>query len=390
MKFITIVCCCVVSSGFCQDLSDQTRIHNNFSLQIYRSTVAENENLFISPLSIRVALLAASAGARGDTKKQYDAIVGNFDDAKQFLSEISGMSDQLDLFGPRNKLEIANSVWTNNSIHIKDEFIKTLRNNFSSEQFGFNPKDPRQAQDEVNNWVSEKTHGRITNMPGPGEHDACVIINAIYFFDKWQRRFKVKQTKPRTFHDTNGSKQDFPTMHSHDEYLYFENAELQALTLYYESQLEMIVLLPRRNDGIKGLEKMLDNTLVQQVAHSSNPHPVDVFLPKFKLRSEIGLPSGVDDPLDPLFSATADYSGIAEPSPGIGGVIHKTFIEIDEKKTEAAAVSEIAITTGRGGELPPPPEPKVFRADHPFMFLIVDKMYGGIVFAGRFVKPEND
>jgi serpin B len=387
---LTSILCILVSLAMAQRDDKQAEIHNNFSLKVYKATATGAENLFISPYSLRIAMLAASAGANGETRIQFENLVGNFAQANGFLREISG-NEELDFFYKRNPLEVANSVWTNNSFSVKDSFVKTLKNDLHSDHFSFNPTEIHEVATRIDSWVDEKTHGKITNMPPPGPGSACIIINAIYFQDKWRISFKNRKTKLRTFRAIDGTKQELPTMFSDEMYNYYETPDMQALRLGYESQFEMIILLPRKDSGLKDLESTIDHQLIRDIQIRSTGHPVSVFLPKFKLKNEIEMTSILaDNGFADLFAENADYTGISE-APGVspGSLIHKTFIEIDEKQTEAAAVSEfVVVGAGRNAEPPPPPEPKVFRADHPFMFLIVDSYTKGIVFAGRFVRGE--
>jgi serpin B len=153
----------------------------------------------------------------------------------------------------------------------------------------------------------------------------------------------------------------------------------------------MIVILPQDRYGILNIEKKLNYDYLKSINQSSYSHEVILSLPKFKIESEI-LPKEeiINMGYSVMFSDRADFTKMSiTDSLKIGRIIHKTFIEIDEKKTEAAAVTKadmVVIGYGTGGDPPPPPPPKIFNADHPFIFLIVDNRNNAIIFTGRFVK----
>lgn len=362
---LSLLFCLASSLGICQQ--------NRFSLQIYKASIVDSSNLFISPYSVREALLVLGTGARGSTRKELDSLIG------------SGGIDHA------QRLEVANSVWTNNHIHIKTDFVQRVTDDYHSEHFSFNPANVNEAGDRVNKWVTEKTHGKINDMPGPQPGDAVVIINAIYFKGSWSVRFRKRQTKPRSFNAIDGTRQELPTMFSNEMYRYFENEDLQALSLPYKDDFEMTVLLPRKDVSLKDIEATMDNATIDNIRRGLRSHPVSVFLPKFELKTEIDVRSSLETAgFVKVFSSTADYTGITEDSHVVpGALIHKTFISIDEKQTEAAAVTEMVVTAGPGpGDPSSPPEPRIFRADHPFMFLLTDTMTGDILFIGRFVKGK--
>lgn len=185
-------------------------------------------------------------------------------------------------------------------------------------------------------------------------------------------------------------KADLPFMRSQLNYRYYEDSLLKALTLPYAcDQLSMLVLLPSDRYGLEDVEGRLNLGYLKQILGSSYSHEVIVSLPKFKIESEV-YPKETLAALgsEEMFSDHADFSGISKSKPlKIGTVVHKTFIEVSEKKTEAAAVTRVdmVITGYGGGPGAPPPPPKIFKADHPFIFLIIDNRTGLLFFVGRYV-----
>lgn len=376
---LTLIFLLSIATAYSQDFTEQSRIHNDFSFMVYRASLKDTSNLFISPYSIRLALLATAEGSKGETKSQYDKLIGSYGGAKSFIKEMNS-----------DKLDVANSLWANQEIKIKDEFIKASQTKFNSEIFTFNPNNTKEASTRVNKWVSQKTHDRIKEMDGPTSNTVLIVLNAVYFKDKWSIPFNEKATKLQKFHAINGKTQNLPTMYSNEEYLYYEDGNLQALTLSYDSDFDIIVLLPIDRKGLKKIEAKADASVIKKIVANSARHETKVYLPKFKFTSELYLISALKERgFAPMFSPSANYTGITDEVQIVPSeVIHKTFIEVNEKTTEAAAVTEVSMV-GWGGAPQERPEPKIFKADHPFMFLIVKRSTQGIVFAGRFAKGVN-
>jgi serpin B len=290
-----------------------------------------------------------------------------------------------------NELYLANSLWINNEFQIDNIFKQTIKEKYNSEVFTFDKSDINEANQNLNKWISEKTKNKINEISGLNKDINLSIINAIYFIGEWDNPFEKKKTKKKNFHTIKKNKVKIDFMNNQSYYWYFEDDDIQSIFLNYKcNQFSMIVLLPQDRYGIDKIESKLNYNYLSNIEMGSSSNEVILSLPKFKIETEISpkdeiIKMGYSE----MFSDKADFTNMSADSLKIDKITHKTFIEIDEKKTEAAAVSKVdmvVIGYGAGGDPPPPPSPKIFDANHPFVFLIIDNRTKAIIFIGRFVK----
>ena len=256
-------------------------------------------------------------------------------------------------------------------------------------------KDAEGARKEVNGWVEEKTKQKISDLiPEEGFHSGArlTLVNAIYFKGFWQNQFHKKATFPQQFFVSESEKVEVQMMHLTETFKHVEDvSELgcQMLELPYQGKegLSMIILLPHDTHGLAKLEESITHDKLQKALESvsqSYPDKVEVSLPRFKLTQQFLLNNtlakmGATDMFDEF---KADFSGI---TPGteriyVSHVIHKAFVDVNEKGTEAAAGTVLERCKG---------VPSIFSADHPFLFMICHKKSGAILFMGRVVKPAE-
>jgi serpin B len=219
------------------------------------------------------------------------------------------------------------------------------------------------------------------------------LVNAIYFKGAWATPFPEFATKPDMFYPKSGANITVPFMHKRGNFSYGENDQLQLLALpYVGRQLQMIILLPRDRDGIGRLEGSLNPANLASWLALAKDQNVNVALPKFKVSTDLKLSEtlkgmGMKDAFD---ADRADFSGM-DGVPHwlyVSAVLHKAYIDVNEKGTEAAAATAVAMMAR--GIAPPSPPPREFRADHPFLFLIHDSTTGSILFLGRISQPGSD
>jgi len=377
--------------------------NNDFAFKIYKATKNDSDNIFISPFSLNLALSIANEGALGSTKVEIDRLLsieiadGKADLFKEFISRTINLQDSAyyeciketeDKSGG-NALLIANSIWVNSKSTIEKPYIKTIKDSYFSEVFDFENEKIADANQKLSNWVSERTRNKIyvNNVLNPAIK--LSIINAIYFKGEWDIDFKKKKTKEMIFHSLDGNRVKLDFMNNRTYYSYYEDANIQCVNLPYQcNQLSMFVILPKERLGINNFEINFSLEYFREIRKQSTNNEVILSLPKFKIESEIR-PTNVISNLgfSTMFSSSADFTNISKvDSLTIGEIIHKTFIEIDEKKTEAAAITEIVIFGYGGGTPAALPPPKIFNANHPFIFMIVDNRTNAILFIGRFVK----
>ncbi|MBN2578276.1 MAG: serpin family protein [Pirellulales bacterium] len=373
-------------------------INNAFAFDLYRQLGKEPGNLFFSPASVSIALSMAAAGAKGETQKEMlkalhvgqDAILSHVDDAYRRLL------DDWNSAGKKFKfhLHVANRLWGQEGFSFVPGFLTLTKQQYGAElgRVDFETQ-AEAARREINQWVAEQTAEKIKNLMPPGSVTAAtrlVLTNAVYFKGDWMSPFKRSATRDGVFTVSSAEKLKTPFMRQTSRFGYAENDAVQALELPYVGfRLAMVVLLPRKIDGLAEVEKTLDAKSLEKLLSGMEHQEVRVALPKFKLET----PSiKLNGPLEKLgirkaFTTNADFSGIStEEKLFISGVYHKAFVDVYEEGTEAAAATGMGMAMAA-----PPPQapPPVFRADHPFLFLIRDVQNGAILFLGRLEKPRS-
>jgi len=367
------------------------KANNEFSFKIYNATKSDLKNFFISPFSLNIALSIANEGANTTTRQEMDKLLSieKMDNrAESYRTLINNVTSPINFEkNAGNQIYLANSMWINESLKLKDAFQQTIQNNYSSEIFRFSTKNLSTASKELNDWVSQKTQNKIKNISGIDKDTRLSIVNAIYFMGEWNIPFKKEKTKVKKFHTIQKDAIDIDFMYNKAFYKYYEDNEIQSVYLpYKQDQFKMIVILPKEMYGLNDIEKKLNPEYLSKIEKSNPSCEVQLSFPKFKIESELFPIERIEKMgYTEMFSNKADFSKMSDESIKIGNIIHKTFIEIDETKTEAAAITEIGMV-GNASIRKVQPTPKIFNADHPFIFLIVEKNTDAIVFIGRFVE----
>ncbi len=390
--------------------------NNEFALELYAKLRAQEGNLFFSPYSISTALAMAYAGARGETESQMakalhfpitkpigPPVVGQdpnkkAGEAKQawceqgFHREFGTIVEDLNVRGAKGgyELSVANALWGQQGYGFLAEFLELIKNSYGGE---LNEVDfvnaCETARQTINSWVEKQTKDKIKDLIQKGMLNSMtrlVLTNAIYFKGNWARQFEKDKTKESPFTLISGEKVNVPMMNQTAEFNYMETEDLQGLELpYVNDELSMIILLPRRIDGLSSLEETLVLEKFSGWLGELGKRKVIVSVPKFRMTSQFGLADvlrsmGMTD----AFSRKADFSGMnGKRDLFISAVIHKAYVDVNEEGTEAAAATAVVmITSAMPGQLP------VFRADHPFLFLIRDNKTGSILFIGRAMNPS--
>jgi len=373
-----------------------------FCIDLYKQLAAEKGNLFFSPFSIVTALAMTSAGAVGPTDAEMAAALHLNPDQDKRHAECASWARSLHtansgLFKrPTGGLEIstANALWCASQIKFKDPFVKTATKEYQAEVRALDFKrNPDKAVEVVNDWVDDKTRGKIKQILTPDAINpatALILTNAIYFKGDWAEPFKKESTRDLDFTLDGGSKIQCPTMVQSDPLNYAKRDDFAVLEMPYKGdRMSMVFLLPDRIDGLPDLEKKLTAILLSDALDALKRQKVIVYLPKFHAETRYQL----SDHLQKMgmrlaFSRTdADFSGMTGDQPlSISAVIHKAFVDVDEKGTEAAAATAVTMELASAV---PRQEPPVFRADHPFIYFIRDTQTGQILFAGRMADPRK-
>lgn len=246
---------------------------------------------------------------------------------------------------------------------------------------------PAEAAREINEWVEEQTNGRIKDIvSGLSPLTRLVITNAVYFKANWSSRFRASDTRNETFHAPNGTV-IVPMMHQTGEFPYFENDDLQALELPYEGErLGMLIILPKEGKFEK-VEGNLSAGSIENILKNMREEKVKVALPKFRFEASYKLRDVLMDMGMKRAFLVPDFSGISNgENLAIEDVVHKSFISVAENGTEAAAATAVTLTMNAPMQ---EKEPKIFKADHPFIFFIYDRETGTILFMGRMMNPKD-
>jgi len=376
--------------------------NNAFAADLYQKLAAAEGNLFFSPNSVETALVMTYAGARDRTAEQMAAVLhlpakdaGVHAAFGAFLKDLNAEK------GPDGKprgyqLSVANALWGQDGYGFLPEFMKTVKTNYGAglSEVDF-AKDTEGARRTINTWAEKETRDKIKDLIPEGVLDAStrlVLTNAIYFKGDWSVKFKKEDTKDEPFHVSSKKTVDVPMMHRTGEYGYMETEALQLLRLPYAgNELSMIVFLPKSASDLEDAE------LAAVVSLSKNseglerlrPREVVVTLPKFKMTAEFELNKSLSAMgMVDAFTGDADFSGMdGQKDLLISNVIHKAFVDVNEEGTEAAAATAVVIARMSAPAEPEPPI--VFKADHPFLFLIRHEKSGAILFMGRLADPTK-
>ncbi|RLD09157.1 MAG: serpin family protein [Chlamydiae bacterium] len=383
----------IMSFSF-DDVSWCSRAYNNFGNSFFNEIFQSKSNIFVSPVSIALALAMTYNGAEGKTKEEMASVL-NISGIK--LSSFNKANEELiKQLAPDNdslKLSIANSLWAKENEPFKKPFLNIARKFYNAEIANVNFLNPKTVP-RINNWVESKTENKIKNLLNSGDVNkdtVLVLINAIYFKDKWQKPFTKRLTKKRNFYLTNGKTNEVPTMSNKDDYLYLETPDYQAIQLpYSENRLRMVIFLPSKNNSLETFIKKFTKEEWSYILKKFKIKNGTVLLPKFKLDykielgkilSEMGMPIAFDK-----HKANFRKMCILKPNENlfIDKIIHKTFVDVDELGTEASAATFVVIN-----QITCMPPSQSFKMDinRPFFFTIYDNKSKAVLFMGTIVEP---
>ena len=369
---------------------------NQFAFDLYQQLRSEDGNLFFSPSSISTALAVGYAGAAGETEAEMARAL-HFQMPKDQLHD--GMQALQAFWTTPDKkkgirLNLANRLWGHEGYEFLPEFLNVTRDKYAAELARLKFSQTEVARQTINGWVQDQTEDKITEFLPVGVLSAdtkLILTNAVHFHGIWSDPFKKDRTKDEDFHLTATDKIKVPLMHRWDEFRYGAVDDIQFLELPYgDGSLSMIVLLPKEIDGLAALEAKLTFQNLQRWLESvKHEDEVKVYLPRFKTTSHFQMADTLKAMgMELAFDANAaDFSGMTSGRDlFISAVIHKAFVDVNEEGTEAAAATGIVMEP-TAAPIQEPKEPPVFRADHPFVFMIRDNRNGAIMFLGRITNP---
>ncbi|MGV0101695.1 serpin family protein [Nostoc sp. DSM 114160] len=365
---------------------------NKFGFKLF-SEVLKNDrgekNIFISPSSVAIALAMTYNGASGSTQQ---AMAKTLELQGMNLPEINSsyaavLKQLLDNSDTKVQLKIANSLWANQDVSFSPDFLKRTQDFYQAKVSNLNFQDAA-ASSIINNWVKENTNGKITKIVETIEpNQVLFLMNAIYFKGSWSNEFDKKETASYPFYITSGRQKQHPMMSQEGDYRYYESEKFQAVSLPYgkDGKISFYIFLPKKNSNLKAFYQDLNVENWEKWMTQFNNQKGFIRLPRFKTDYEITL----NDALKTLgmgeaFSNKANFSGMGKNF-AISQVKHKTFVEVNEEGTEAAAATSVGIVATSARQ-----EPEPFRmiVDRPFFCAIRDNQTGNILFMGSIIEPQ--
>ena len=377
------------------EMSEIVEGNNRFAVGLYAKLKdSTSENLFFSPYSLSTALAMTYAGAAGETGKQMAEVL-RFTVSESELHPAMGQLIRMLLRKEKGyQFRVANRLWGQKGYEFLPEFLNTTQNHYGAElgelDFARQTEDARRA---INQWVEKETERKIKDLIPPGllaQDTRLVLTNAIYFKGNWRDQFEKEATQDAPFYVSADKEVTVPMMHQIERFGYRAAEDMQILEMpYADNALSMVVLLPKDKEGLAELEKRITHDDLRDSTRGLRPREVSVFLPRFTMTSQFSLKDvlqsmGMTLAFD---EGRADFSRMSRSEQlFISAVVHKAFVDVNEEGTEAAAATGVIMAPTAA---PVQEEPPVFRADHPFVFLIRDNRTGSIVFMGRVANPKG-
>ncbi|GHT26304.1 serpin [Bacteroidia bacterium] len=367
---------------------------NAFAAELFatiNATETEKENIVISPLSLNMVLAMVWNGANGETKQAIQKAIGmnNYPQA-EVNAYFKKLREALLKTDPTVKLAIANSIWPRKGFPVKPDFYNVNKNWYNAEVKELDFSSPS-AANTINQWCSDNTNGLIKKMIDdiPG-NVMMYLINALYFKGEWSDKhgFAASSTANKPFYKENGEQITVKMMEQNSQLGYYQDELLASTVLPYgNGAFSMVFMLP--NQGIsfnKILERLKQPEYWSRCLNPFGSFDVNLYIPKFKTEYEKELNKTLEQlGMGIAFSSDADFSGISDIALSISKVKQKACIEVNEKGSEAAAVTVVEMVTSAEPSIP---QKVTFCADRPFLFAIKENFTGTVLFMGKIGKPE--
>ncbi|UYV75264.1 hypothetical protein LAZ67_12003162 [Cordylochernes scorpioides] len=367
----------------CKAEDNLARVSNNFNFQLYQHLKDTSTNLFYSPFSIYTSLAMVYGGSRGTTSETFNRVLG-LNSLRNAHQEFKNYLDRIESSKDEYTLDIANGALIRKDFGVSDYYRNFLRSYYGAIVKEIDQYSSGSLVDEVNSWVRQKTHNKISSLVDEiSPNTQMILLNAVYFKGTWKTIFDTSDTKVTDFYNHDNQVSQVPLMHVKSKFPHYYGNGYQAIELPYKgNDISMIVVLPTERDGLEHVENKLDADEFKTILSRLYETKVILYLPKFKTEYSESLNEELRKlGLGEIFSPSADLSGIVDHgSVYVSDVLHKAVVEVNEEGSEAAAVTGVVINRMRPslGD-----EPTVFRADHPFLFYIIDNRSDLVLFSGR-------
>ena len=365
---------------------------NKFGFKLFSEVLKKDQdqkNVFISPSSVAIALAMTYNGASGTTQL---AIAKTLELQGLNLSEINSsyaaaLKQLLENSDPKVQLKIANSLWAKQNFSFQPDFIQRIQYFYQAKVSNLNFQD-RAAPNIINNWVKENTNGKIAQIIEKIEPSQVLfLINAIYFKGKWSKEFDKSQTAQYPFYTTSGKPKQHPMMSQSGDYRYYESKQFQAVSLPYgkDGKFSFYIFLPKQNSNLKAFYQNLSVENWDKWITQFSKQKGFIRLPRFKSEYDVTLNDALKTlGMEEAFSSKANFSRMGK-NLSISEVKHKTFVEVNEEGTEAAAATSVGITLTSSISIERPFEMIV---DRPFFCAIRDNQTGRVLFMGSIIDPQ--
>lgn len=379
-----------------QNFNSISQANDYFGFNLIKSLNQKDKNTFISPLSISTILDLTANGAKGITQTEMFQTLGLSSFSPSEINSFNS-SIQKSLKSDANKeILVANSIWVDNTLPVLQIFKDLAINSYSaqSQNLDFNKSS---SADTINSWVLSKTNNKIKNIVDKTSLSQMkmILINAIYFKSNWLEQFNSESTKKQDFNLENNTKISRDLMNKTDSFSYYEDKNFQAIKLpYRDTNLSMLVFMPAKNQKIDDFVNGLDWEIFNSWIEKLDTREGHLALPKFKIEYENKLNDdleklGIETAFDCNNGSNVDFSAISNKELCISEVKHKSFIEVDEKGTEAAAATSVGMKTVSSSIKPDKTKPFEMIVDRPFFFVIRDQLNDLNLFSGIIKNPAN-
>jgi serine protease inhibitor len=360
--------------------------NNRFGLKLLRHIGASGSggNVFLSPTSIALALDMAYDGSAGTTEAVMASTLGVKGlGQSRVRAAASGLLNALKSDDPKVQVQVANALWARQGVTFNPTFITRIAGAFDAKTATANFDDPATVA-AINEWVSCATHGTIDSIVGKfTPEQVMILLNALYFHGTWSTPFQSANTHDGQFTTAAGSSVQVPFMSNRGTYAYAEGANYQAISLPYGSgRYTMRIALPKTGTPVGSLLKQLTPSKWKRWTGSLENTPVVLKMPRFTIKYNRVLNSDLAAlGMGPAFQHDANFAGIC-PRCFVSAVMHKTYLQVDEKGTTASAVTGVVV-----GTTAVPANQVTMTIDHPFLVTLQDAKTGSILFAGEITNP---
>lgn len=362
------------------DLSGGNAKMTDFGVRLFKECEISGENTLISPLSVMYALAMTANGADGDTLAEMENVLGMpIGDLNNYFYSYKKSLPQ----GEKYKLNLANSIWVDNTFNVKQEFLQSNADYYNIDVYKGDLNKVATLKD-INNWVNDKTDEMIPKMVDENpDNTVMYLINALTFDAEWGEKYPTQKVKDGTFTCEDGTAQNISLMYK-SEYYYIKDDNAQGFIKHYvDDKYAFIALLPDKDITVSEYVKSLDGAKLNQMLLNQENIPVETAVPKFKTEYSVELPETLEAMgMVDAFYPGADFSKLGNDV-FIDAVTHKTFIDVNEEGTTAAAATYVGIKKGISQT------EKIIYLNRPFVYMIIDCQNNVPIFMGTVMSVEN-